>query len=68
MFTIFAWSLLCVITMGQCIDFRNEPLQSSPGLYYQCEGTARLYTSEWKVVTFLSLQGASNNVDAKENT
>jgi hypothetical protein len=33
-------------------------------LYYQHEGTARLYTSEWKIVTYLNLQGASDNIDA----
>ena len=49
---------------GQDIDFRIEPVRSSPGLYYQSVGTARLYSTEWKVVTYLSLEGASNNVDA----
>jgi len=39
-------------------------VQSSPGLYYQPVGTARLYSTEWRVVTYLSLQRASNNVDA----
>jgi hypothetical protein len=65
MWTIFAWPLLCVVIIaGQDIDFQIEPVQSSPGLYYQPVSTARLYCSEWKVVTYLSLQGASNNVDA----
>jgi hypothetical protein len=62
---VFAWPLLCVIIMaGQDIDFRIEPVQSSPGLYYQFVGTARLYSTEWKVVTYLRLEGASDNVDA----
>ena len=39
-------------------------MQCSPGLYYQPVDTARLYSSEWKVVTYLSLKGARNNVDA----
>jgi hypothetical protein len=55
MWTVLAWLLLCVINASQGIDFRNEPVQSSPSLYYQCEGTARLYTSEWKVVTYINL-------------
>jgi hypothetical protein len=37
--------------------------QSSPGLYYQHEAEARLYNSEWKIVTYLNLKQASNNVD-----
>jgi len=57
---IFAWPLLCVIIVGQVIDFRIETVQSSPGLYFQHEGTARLYASERKVVICLSLQGAGN--------
>jgi len=63
MWTIFAWPLLCVIIAGQGIDFLIEPVQSSPGLCFQGEGTAGLYASEWKVAIYLSLQGATN-VDA----
>jgi len=63
--TVFAWPLLCVVIIaGQDIDFRIEPVRSSSGLYYQSVGSARLYSTEWKVVTYLSLEGASNNVDA----
>jgi hypothetical protein len=63
--TVFAWPLLCVIIIAdQDIDFQIEPVQSSPGLYYQSVGTTRLYSTEWKVVTYLSLEGASKNVDA----
>jgi len=64
MWTIFAWPLLCVVIIaGQDVDFQIEPVQGSPGLQYQSVGTARLYSSEWKVVTYLTLQEASNNVD-----
>ena len=61
---ILVWFLLGVITVGQGIDFRNEPVQSSLGLYYHREGTARLYASEWRVVTYVNLQGATNSVAA----
>jgi len=65
MWKIFAWPILCVVIIaGQDIDFQIEPVQSSPGLYYQSMGTAILYSTEWRVVTCFSLQGASNNVDA----
>jgi hypothetical protein len=50
---------------GQVIDCRNETVQSSPGLYCQRESTARLCASVWIVATYLSLQGAGNNVDAE---
>ena len=65
MWTIFAWPVLCVIMIAsQNIDFHIEPVQSSPGLYYQPVGTARRYSTEWREVTYLSLQRTSNNVDA----
>jgi len=38
---------VCVIIIaGQDIDFQIQPVQSSPGLYYQPVGTARLYYTE----------------------
>jgi len=49
---------------GPDIDFQIEPMQSSPSLYYQPVGMARLYSTEWRVATYLSLQRESNNVDA----
>jgi len=65
MWTIIAWPVLCVITIaGQDIDFQIDPVQSSPGLYFQPVGTARFYSTEWRAVTYLSLQKTSNNVDA----
>ena len=64
MLTKFAWSLICVKIAGQAVDFRIEPVQGSPGVYLQLEGTARLCTSEWEVATYISPQGDSNNVDA----
>ena len=50
------------------IDCRKETVQCSPGLYWQREDTATLYVSEWKAVACLSLQGASNTVDARGST
>jgi hypothetical protein len=41
---------------------RIEPVQSSPGLYYQHEAEARMYNSDWKIVTYLNLKQASDNV------
>ncbi|PNF34241.1 hypothetical protein B7P43_G17488 [Cryptotermes secundus] len=52
--------------MAKGLDVRNEPIESSPGLYYQHEGEARLSTSDWKVMTYLDLQQASANVDTIE--
>jgi len=62
MWTIFAWPLLC--SNNRRTGYRLPNWTSSPGLYYQPVGTARLYSNEWTVVTYLSLEGASKNEDA----
>jgi hypothetical protein len=46
---------------------RVEPIPSSPGLYYQHQAEAWLYTSEWRVVTFVDLKQASDNLDTVGN-
>jgi hypothetical protein len=62
--TIFAWPVLCVLIIAsQGVDFKIEPAQSSSGLYYQAVAIARLYSTEWRVVTYLSLEGVGNDVD-----
>jgi hypothetical protein len=45
------------------LDVRVEPIPSTPGLYYQHQGEARLHNSEWRVVTYLDLEQASKNID-----
>jgi hypothetical protein len=64
------WTLILIlglltrgITQGITLDVRIEPVHSSPGLYCQFEAEARLHNSQWKVVTYLNLQQASDNVD-----
>jgi hypothetical protein len=53
---------------GKVIGCRNEMVQSSTGLHWQRDSTDNLYSSEWKVVTYLSLQAARNNDDDRRNT
>jgi hypothetical protein len=64
MWAIVASILLGEMVLGGSLDIRNEPVEHSPGLYCQHETQARLYNSEWKIVTYLDLQQASDNVDA----
>jgi hypothetical protein len=63
MWAIVASIVLTEIVLGGSLDIQNEPTENSPGLYYQYEAQARLYNSEWKIVTYLELQQASDNVD-----
>jgi len=61
--TIFAWPLVCVLIIaGQGVDFEIKPVEFARSVL-PALGTARLYSTEWRVVTYLSLEGASNNVD-----
>jgi hypothetical protein len=63
MWTVITTLLIVWLATGRSLDIRNNPVPSSPGLYYQHESEARLSHSEWKIVTYLSLGQASDNVD-----
>jgi hypothetical protein len=43
-----------------------EDIPSAPGLYFEHQSEARLYNSEWKVVTYVDTRQASENLDMKE--
>jgi hypothetical protein len=63
MWEIVTTLLISWLGSSGSLDVRKRPLPSSPGLYYQHVSEARLFNSEWKIVTYLSLQQASDNVD-----
>lgn len=63
MWAIITAVLISCLGLSSSLDVRNRPLPSSPGLYYQHEAKARLFNSEWKIVTYLNLQQANNNAD-----
>jgi hypothetical protein len=58
--------MISQVIMGTGLDIRDKPIENSPGLYYQHEGEARLFNSEWKIVTYINLRQASDNVDMVE--
>jgi hypothetical protein len=64
MWMIFVGALVIGLIEVRTLDVRVEPIPSSPGLYYQHQREARLYNSEWRVVTYLDLEQASKNLDA----
>jgi hypothetical protein len=51
------------VSRGIALDVRIEPIQNSPGFHYQHEAQARLYSSKWRVVTYLHLKQACDNID-----
>jgi hypothetical protein len=66
MWMIFVGALIIGLVEGRILDVRIEPIPSSPGLYYQHQGEARIYNSEWRVVTYLDLEQACKNLDTVE--
>ena len=53
--------LFTSIASAKEIDFSIEKIEDSPGLYYEHKGEAQLYSSEWKVVTYVNL----SDIDVK---
>jgi hypothetical protein len=43
------------------LDVTVQQFKESPGLYYECIGQARLYSTEWKVVTYINLETVDEN-------
>jgi hypothetical protein len=64
MWAVIAGALIVGIASSGSVDVRNDPIRRSPGLYFLHEAQARLYTSEWRIVTYINLQQASDNVNA----
>ena len=48
----------CSIALA--LDVTVKQFKESPGLYYDHVGEARLYSAEWKVVTYINLEVVDN--------
>jgi hypothetical protein len=65
------WTLLTIVALSAVpglgnLDVRVEDIPSAPGLYYEHQAEARLYNSDWKVMTYVDTQQASENLDIIE--
>ena len=40
-----------------------QQCKESPGLYYDCIAEAHLYSTEWKVVTYINLEIVDDNFE-----
>jgi hypothetical protein len=63
----FVGILIIGVVEVRTVDMWVKPISSSSGLYYQREVEARLYSSEWRVVTFFDLKEAIENVNIVGN-
>jgi hypothetical protein len=56
-------STLLLLAQTAGLDVTLEKYTESPGLYYDDSGSAQLYSTEWKVVTYVNLEEASQNLE-----
>jgi hypothetical protein len=55
--------LLLWLTQAASLDVTVEKYSESPGLYYDDTGSAQLYSTEWRVVTYVNLEEANQNLE-----
>jgi hypothetical protein len=49
------------------LDVTVQEFKESPGLYYNHVGDARLYSTEWKVITYRNLESVDENSELVKN-
>jgi hypothetical protein len=55
------------IVGGQELDFRLQPISELPGLYYEPIGEARLSGNIWKILSYVHLERAEENLVTVRN-
>jgi hypothetical protein len=61
LWTIF--TLLTLLRKATALDATLQRFKESPGLYYDHIGEAQLYNTEWRIVTYVNLQEADQNLE-----
>ena len=57
------FALIFLLTATAALDTTLQKFEKSPGLYYDCVGEAQLYNTEWKLLTYVDLREADQNLD-----
>jgi hypothetical protein len=55
-------ALVAITTPTNALDVTVQKFKESPGLYYDNVG-AQLYSTEWKLLTYIDLQEADRNLE-----
>jgi len=55
----------CSIALA--LDVTVQQFKESPGLYYDHVGQARLYSTEWKIVTYIHLKVVDDKFETVKN-
>ena len=58
-----AFALVALLTLTTVLDVTIQKFKESPGLYYDHTGEAQLYSTEWKLLTYIDLQEADRNLE-----
>ena len=59
----FACVVVVTCSIALVSDVTGQQFKESPGLYYGHDGETRLYSTEWKVVTYINLEVVDNNFE-----
>jgi len=65
--TIRPWiliSLLTLLTSTVALDAKLQRFKKSPGLYYDYIGEAQLYSTEWRLLTYIDLRETDLNLES----
>ena len=54
--------LLALLTSTVALHATLQNFKESPGLYYDHIGEAQLYNTEWRLLTYIDLQEADQNL------
>jgi len=57
-------SLLTLLTSTAALDATLQRFKESPGLYYDYIGEAQPYSTEWRLLTYIDLQEADQNLES----
>ena len=63
----FACTLLTTCSVSIALDVTVQRFKESPGLCYDYTADAHLYSTEWKVVTYINLEIIDDNFEAVRN-
>ena len=63
----FACVVVVTCSIALALDITVQQFKESPGLYYDHAGEARLYSTEWKVVTYINGEVVDNSFETVKN-
>jgi hypothetical protein len=55
--------LVALLTSTAALDATLQIFKESPGLYYDYIGEAQLYSTEWRLLTYIDLEEADQNLE-----